>query len=254
MLIDWVTVIAQIVNFLILIFLLKKFLYAPIRRAMQGREERVRAQVAEAEQARKSAEEKQAELDTRHQELRMEEERLRSKAVQETEEWKQAKFAELRAQYEQEKEKWSRLLSEEKERDSIAIRDILFQQAFKLARKLVAELSDERLEQQVLEKFLAELEGQAVREEFEQRSEPYSLRVTHGQFLDDETSEQLISRVRQLFPGAEEVSLTRDEEIVLGFVLEAGETQWQWNGLDGLRTMEAQAFVELGAVGQRKGH
>ena len=35
---DWFTVIAQIINFLILVALLKRFLYGPIIRAMERRE------------------------------------------------------------------------------------------------------------------------------------------------------------------------------------------------------------------------
>ena len=39
--IDWITVAAQIVNFLILVWLLQHFLYGPITRAMQRREQRI---------------------------------------------------------------------------------------------------------------------------------------------------------------------------------------------------------------------
>ena len=35
MLIHWFTVLAQIINFLILVYLLKRFLYGPIIRAME---------------------------------------------------------------------------------------------------------------------------------------------------------------------------------------------------------------------------
>ena len=41
MLIDWFTVAAQIVNFLILVYLLKRFLYGPLIRAMDAREKRI---------------------------------------------------------------------------------------------------------------------------------------------------------------------------------------------------------------------
>ena len=41
MLINWFTVLAQIINFLILVFLLKRFLYKPILRAMAEREEKM---------------------------------------------------------------------------------------------------------------------------------------------------------------------------------------------------------------------
>ena len=52
MLIDWFTVVAQIVNFLILVALLKHFLYGPLVRAIDAREERIAARLAEAERKR----------------------------------------------------------------------------------------------------------------------------------------------------------------------------------------------------------
>ena len=41
MLIDWFTVSAQVVNFLILVWLLKRFLYRPILNAIDAREKRI---------------------------------------------------------------------------------------------------------------------------------------------------------------------------------------------------------------------
>jgi F-type H+-transporting ATPase subunit b len=49
MLIDWVTVVAQIINFLILVYLLKRFLYGPIVQAMNEREERIREEIEQAD-------------------------------------------------------------------------------------------------------------------------------------------------------------------------------------------------------------
>jgi F-type H+-transporting ATPase subunit b len=49
MLIDWFTVGAQALNFLILMWLLKRFLYHPILAAIDAREQRIAAQLADAE-------------------------------------------------------------------------------------------------------------------------------------------------------------------------------------------------------------
>jgi hypothetical protein len=49
MLIDWFTVGAQIVNFLILVWLLKRFLYKPILDAIDAREKRIAAELADAD-------------------------------------------------------------------------------------------------------------------------------------------------------------------------------------------------------------
>ncbi len=47
--INWFTVAAQAINFLILVWLLKRFLYQPIHHAIDEREKGIAAQLAEAE-------------------------------------------------------------------------------------------------------------------------------------------------------------------------------------------------------------
>jgi len=54
MLIDWFTVGAQALNFLILVWLLKHFLYQPILNAIDAREKLIAKELADAD-AKKSA-------------------------------------------------------------------------------------------------------------------------------------------------------------------------------------------------------
>ena len=56
MLIDWFTVAAQSINFLLLVWLLKRFLYKPILSAMDSREQRIAAQLHDAEAQKQEAE------------------------------------------------------------------------------------------------------------------------------------------------------------------------------------------------------
>ena len=69
MLIDWFTVIAQIVNFLILVGLLKYFLYGRILRAMDQREDRIASRLTEAEQREQEAEDERRHYQARQKDL-----------------------------------------------------------------------------------------------------------------------------------------------------------------------------------------
>ena len=53
MLIDWFTVGAQALNFIILVWLLKRFLYKPILNAVDAREKRIAAELADADAKRR---------------------------------------------------------------------------------------------------------------------------------------------------------------------------------------------------------
>ena len=62
MLIDWFTVGAQVVNFLILVWLLKRFLYRPILDAIDAREKRIARVLADTD-AKKAAAQKEPSSD-----------------------------------------------------------------------------------------------------------------------------------------------------------------------------------------------
>ena len=47
--INWFTVIAQVINFLILVWLLKKFLYKPILNAIDEREKKIADKIKDAD-------------------------------------------------------------------------------------------------------------------------------------------------------------------------------------------------------------
>jgi len=55
--IDYFTIFAQIINFLVLVLLLKHFLYGRIIKAMDEREKRIESQLQEAAKKKKEADE-----------------------------------------------------------------------------------------------------------------------------------------------------------------------------------------------------
>src|SRR5665811_1807411 len=83
MLIDWFTVLAQVVNFLILVWLLKRFLYRPILDAIDAREKRIAKELADADA--KKAEAQQARDEFQHKNETFEQQRaaLMNKATEE---------------------------------------------------------------------------------------------------------------------------------------------------------------------------
>jgi flagellar biosynthesis/type III secretory pathway M-ring protein FliF/YscJ len=81
--IDWLTVAAQIVNFLVLVWLLQRFLYRPITRAMARREERIETRLSEAKAAREEVEAEAGRLREQQQALEASREEMLSEARQE---------------------------------------------------------------------------------------------------------------------------------------------------------------------------
>lgn len=69
MLIDWFTVIAQALNFLILVWLMKKFLYKPILDAIEAREKKIANEIANANKKKEEAEKESEKFKRKNEEF-----------------------------------------------------------------------------------------------------------------------------------------------------------------------------------------
>ena len=69
MLIDWFTLCAQVFNFLILVWLMKRFLYKPVLHAIDAREKRIAAELAEADAKKADAQKERDEFQHKNEEF-----------------------------------------------------------------------------------------------------------------------------------------------------------------------------------------
>lgn len=79
--INWFTVIAQIINFMVLVWLMKKFLYRPILDAVAKREENIRAQLNDAAEKEAVAAKEKEDFIHRNQTFDAQKDDLMKKAV-----------------------------------------------------------------------------------------------------------------------------------------------------------------------------
>src|ERR1700693_3916 len=83
MLIDWFTVGAQVLNFLILVWLMKRFLYKPILNAIDAREKRIAAELADADAKKAEAQKEHDEFQRKSAEFDRQRAALLTKATDE---------------------------------------------------------------------------------------------------------------------------------------------------------------------------
>ena len=81
MLIDWVTVGAQALNFLLLVWLMKHFLYQPILNAIDAREKKIAAELADADAKKVEAKKERDEFQHKNEEFDRQRAALLSKAA-----------------------------------------------------------------------------------------------------------------------------------------------------------------------------
>ena len=83
MLIDWFTVGAQALNFLILVWLMKHFLYKPILNAIDAREKRIAKELADADAKKAEAQNECDEFQKKNEEFDQQRAALLTKATDE---------------------------------------------------------------------------------------------------------------------------------------------------------------------------
>ena len=96
MLIDWFTVAAQALNFLILVWLMKRYLYKPIRHAIDEREKRIAAELANADAKKAEAQKEHDEFQQKNAEFDQQRAALLSKATDEAQAERQRLLEEAR--------------------------------------------------------------------------------------------------------------------------------------------------------------
>lgn len=157
MLIDPFVVVAQLINFGLLVWLLRRFLYGPIKRAMEEREARV---LAETEEARRLHAEAVAE-GQRYRALlsgfEAEREARISEIHLEVDELRKARIQEVRADVHAQRERWHNTLEQEKEAFLRELRLRVGQESLAAMRRAFTELADEELEGRMIDRFLERL-------------------------------------------------------------------------------------------------
>ncbi len=162
MLIDWFTVGAQALNFLILVWLMKRFLYQPILRAIDAREKRVAAELADADAKRAEAQREREEFQHKNEEFDKERAALLSKATDEAKAERQRLLDEARKAADALSAKRMETLRNDARRLNQAISRRTQAEVFAIARKALADLATTSLEERLGEVFtrhLREMDG-----------------------------------------------------------------------------------------------
>ena len=157
MLFDWFTVSAQVVNFLILVWLMKRFLYQPILHAIDAREKRIATEIADADRKRAEAEKEREEFQHKNEEFDRQRAALLSQARDEAQAERQRLLDEARQTADALRARRHDALQREHEslNDEIARRTR--EEVFAVARKTLMDLAGTSLEERISEAFMRRL-------------------------------------------------------------------------------------------------
>jgi F-type H+-transporting ATPase subunit b len=163
-LIDGFTVAAQALNFVILVALMKRFLYQPILDAIDAREQRIASELADADATRAEAKKERDELEQKTAELERQRADLLSQATKEAKAEGRRLLDEARQAADALSTRRQETLRNEARSLSRAIRLRAQEEVFAITRKVLGDLATTSLEERLGEIFtrrLRELDGAA---------------------------------------------------------------------------------------------
>jgi F-type H+-transporting ATPase subunit b len=157
MLIDWFTVLAQALNFLVLVWLMKHFLYKPILNAIGAREKKIAAELADAETKRTEAKKESDEFQKKNAQFDQQRAALLSKATDDA----NAERARLLEEGRKAADAASAKREESLRNDAKTLNEALMRrtqdEVFAIARKALADLATTGLEERIGEVFTRRL-------------------------------------------------------------------------------------------------
>ena len=157
MLIDWFTVGAQALNFIILVWLLKRYLYKPILDAVDAREKRIAAELADADAKKAKAQKERDEFQHKNEEFDHQRAALLSKATKEANTERQRLLDDARTAADALAAKRQEALQIDAVNLNHAIRRRTQHEVFAIARKALADLATTSLEDSMIELFIRRL-------------------------------------------------------------------------------------------------
>jgi F-type H+-transporting ATPase subunit b len=242
MLFDWFTVGAQALNFLILVFLMWRFLYKPILHAIDEREKRIAAELADADAKRAEAQKERDEYQNKNEVFEQKRAALLRQATDEAKEERQRLIEEARQAADAMSSRWQTTLRNEAFSLNQAIGSRVQQEVFAIARKALTDLAGANLEERLGEVFtrrLREMQSQpreTLAEALRTAADPVLVRSTFD--LPAEQRAVIQKAINDTFSADIRLRFETAPDLISGIELATNGLRVGWNITEYLTSLE----------------
>lgn len=242
MLFDWFTLIAQLVNFLILVWLLKRFLYKPILNAIEEREKLIANQLNDAEESKANANKELENYQQKNAVFDQQRQELFNNAITEVNAERQKLLEQTRSEVEALRQRLQESLRTEQQNLSSEIIRRTSSEVFAIARKTLADLASINLEDQMVSVFVNRLnsfkseEKELLRSAFKQSSSGILIRSTFD--LPAEQKSAIQSAIRNNIDLSPQMKFEITPHLISGIELITNGYKISWTIDDYLISLE----------------
>lgn len=243
MLIDWFTVIAQIVNFLILLFLLYRFLYKPILKTIDKRQDQMQARWDAAEEEKAQAEAAAREHRQAQRELEEQRSQILNDAKAAADEMRQREFQQAKAELAEKRQQWEEALANEQESILEDLQAEFGQQVLAIVRRVLRDLARTDLEAQTVHAFQQRLQSlddeqrRKIAEAFAQPDQPVTVQTSYD--LPESSQEDLRQTLLDThLVNGQAIHFERSPDLLFGIRLQNDAYDLAWSADDYLQDLE----------------
>ncbi len=242
MLIDWFTAGAQVLNFLILVWLLKRFLYKPILRAIDAREQLVSAKLADAVAKQAEAQQDRDLFQRKNAEFATQRTSLLGKATEDANAERQRLLGQAREAADALGVKRRQTMLTDAQRLNQALSRRAQDEVFAIARKALTDLATTTLEERMSDVFTRRLHAMdggtkdSLGRALKAASEPAILRSAFELPLEQRATIQ--HALNETFAGTIPLRFETAPDLVSGIELTANGQRLEWSIAGYLSSLE----------------
>jgi F-type H+-transporting ATPase subunit b len=233
MLIDWFTVGAQTLNFLVLVWLLKRFLYKPITDAIDAREQRIAAELADAANKQATAQQERDTFREKNATFDQQRDAMLRTAKEEAAAQRQQLLDDARQETQTLRTKRLDALASELSQMQHDIAKRSRQEVMAIAQKVLADLADASLEERLVQIFTDRLRAidAATQSALAKalNADPCVVQVRSAFVLSPTQRDGITQALGAVFSGPTSITFDVAPDLLGGIALTANGWKLTWN-------------------------
>ena len=218
--ITWFGVIAQIINFFLMLFILQKLLYKPVIKAMDDRQISIQKSQKEADEKMNDAKELISLYKGKMAEAEDEKSSILNQARVEAKEKKESLLEDYKTEADRKRASYLKEIEDEKSNFIDKLRKTMGQSAVKIASHILEMISSKDLEDEVFKVFIQELNNleDSITDKRTLKDERQVILNTARELSDTE-KETIQVALKKVLQNLETIEYNVDSDLVLGYEL-----------------------------------
>ncbi len=230
--VDFVTLAAQVVNFLILVAILWFLLFKRVLKAMDERENRIASTIDRAEKRARETDEERKSLRKKHEEFEEQREKMMAKMRDEVESERKKLEKTARNEVDEQQKKWETAMRSRQGRIISELRRKAALEAVELSSHILRDLANDDLRTRSVEQFLVRVgkktgkDGEDLRDLLREKNK--SCVIAAPQELSESERKKIESGLKDIADGGVSIQYDVDPELIMGLEIRVDGKRLTW--------------------------